>query len=62
MKKLIEAAEKLRRPKVKFYRDTNVPVVDVRDGEPERILAKQWEKNANGKQSKYIPNRQFSRY
>lgn len=46
----------------KTYGNSGVPVYDVRDGEEARKKIKWVIKASNGKNSKYIPNRNFSRY
>jgi len=48
--------------KQKFYGSSNVPVFDVRDGKEAREEIKQVLKASKGKSSKYIPNRDRSRY
>lgn len=51
-----------RTAKKKDGTKVSVPVIDARHGEAERKEIAEIIKASNGKNSKYIPNRNFSKY
>lgn len=55
----MKASKKL---KIDFYGNSNVPVFDARNGKETRKEIKAVIKASNGKTSKFIPNRNQSRY